>query len=379
MEAVRPNRAEFDLAALRHNLRVLRGLAGPDSKIIAALKANAYGHGAARVARALADDGDAFALATGSFEDALAIRGAGVRLPILMFGGALPEGIPALLAHDLIPTVYDRAGARAVSSAAGAAGRTAPVYVKVDAGLGRLGAPLPDALDYIREVRSLPNVRVGGVYTHLSFFDEAEREWARGRMRAFDGLLGDLEAAGIHVPVTQGLASSCMVAGLTSRGNAVCPGHLLYGVPSVAPSVADTSAFRPVLRSIRSRLIHAGPPKAGMRGAPERDAPSRIGVLPFGLADGYRPPLAGRSAYALVAGERAPIRGLSLEHITLDLSALPAAGVGDEAVLLGESGGESISLADLAEWQGTRLHHVLMAFDRRLPAHYVDEEREPSG
>ena len=372
MEAVRPNRAEFDLAALRHNLRVLRGLAGPDAKIIAALKANAYGHGAAAVARALADDGDAFALATGSFEDALAIRGAGVRLPILMFGGALPEAAPDLLAHDLIPTVYDRAGARAVSSAAGAAGRTAPVYVKVDAGLGRLGAPLPDALDYIREVRSLPNVRVEGVYTHLSFFDEAEREWARGRMRAFDGLLGDLEAAGIHVPVTQGLASSCMAGGLTSRGNAVCPGHLLYGVPSVAPSVADASAFRPVLRSIRSRLIHAGPPKAGMRGVPERDAPSRIGVIPLGLADGYRPPLAGRSAYALVAGERAPVRGLSLEHITLDLSALPAAAVGDEAVLLGESGGESISLADLAEWQGTRLHHVLMAFDRRLPAHYAD-------
>ena len=377
MEAVRPNRAEFDLAALRHNLRELRALAGPESKIIAALKANAYGHGAAAVARALADDGDTFALATGSFEDALAIRGAGVDLPLLMFGGALPEAAPVLLAHDLIATVYDRAGAVAVSGAAAAAGKTAPVYIKVDAGLGRLGAPLPDALDFIREVRSLPDVRVEGVYTHLSFFDEVEREWARGRMRAFDGLLRDLEAAGIDVPVTQGLASSCMVSGLTSRGNAVCPGHLLYGVPSIAPSVADTSAFRPVLRSIRSRLIHAGPPKAGMRGAPERDLPSRIGVLPLGLADGYRPPLAGRAAYALVAGERAPIRGLSLEHLTLDLSALPAAGVGDEVVLLGESGGESISLADLAEWQGTRLHHVLMAFDRRLPAHYVDEERKP--
>ena len=377
MEAVRPNRAEFDLAALRHNLRELRALAGPESKIIAALKANAYGHGAAAVARALADDGDTFALATGSFEDALAIRGAGVDLPLLMFGGALPEAAPVLLAHDLIATVYDRAGAEAVSGAAAAAGKTAPVYIKVDAGLGRLGAPLPDALDYIREVRSLPNVRVEGVYTHLSFFDEVEREWARGRMRAFDGLLQDLEAAGIDVPVTQGLASSCMVSGLTSRGNAVCPGHLLYGVPSIAPSVADTSAFRPVLRSIRSRLIHAGPPKAGMRGAPERELPSRIGVLPLGLADGYRPPLAGRAAYALVAGERVPVRGVSLEHLTLDLSALPAAGVGDEVVLLGESGGESISLADLAEWQGTRLHHVLMAFDRRLPAHYVDEEREP--
>ena len=372
LEAVRPNRVEFDVSAIRHNMRALRAISGPEIKYIAALKANAYGHGAAAVARALADDGDTFALATGSFEDARAIRGAGVDLPIMMFGGALPEAAPLLLEHDLMPTVYDRAGARAVSGAAAAAGRTVSMYVKVDAGLGRLGVPLPDALEYIRELQRLPNVRVEGVYTHLSFYDEAEREWARGRMREFDGFLRDLEAAGIDVPVTQALASSCMVSGLTSLGNAVCPGHLLYGVPSVSPSVADTSAFRPVLRSIRSRLIHAGPPKAGMRGLPERETPSRIGVIPLGLADGYRPAAAGRTACALVDGARVPIRGVSLEHITLDLSERPAAGVGDEVVLLGESGSESISLADLAEWQGTRLHHVLMTFDGRLPAHYLD-------
>ena len=374
MEAVRPNRAEFDLAALRHNARVLRRLAGPESKIIAALKANAYGHGAAAVARALADDGDTFALATGSVEDALAIRNAGVDLPVMMFGGALPEAFPLLLRHDLMPTVYDLDGARAASAAGESAGRTAAVYIKVDAGLGRLGVPLPDALEYIRAVRRHPSLRVEGVYTHLSFYDEAEREWARGRMREFDRLLGDLEAAGFEIPVTQGLASSCMVAGLTSRGNAVCPGHLLYGVPSTAPSVADASAFRPMLRAIRSRIIHAGPPKAGMRGLPESDTPSRIGVIPLGLADGYRPPAPGRTPFALVDGARVPIRGISLEHITLDLSARPAATVGDEVVLLGTSGGESITLADLAEWQGTRLHHVLMAFDGRLPAHYLDTD-----
>ena len=355
-------------------MRALRAISGPEIKYIAALKANAYGHGAPAVARALADDGDTFALATGSFEDALAIRGAGVDLPLMMFGGALPEAAPLLLEHDLMPTVYDLDGARAVSGAGAAAGTTAAVYVKVDAGLGRLGVPLPDALEYVRALRRLPNVRVEGIYTHLSFFDEAEREWARGRMREFDRLLDDLDAAGLEIPVSQGLASSCMVSGLTSRANAVCPGHLLYGVPSVAPSVADTSAFRPMLRAIRSRLIHAGPPKAGMRGLPQSETPSRIGVIPLGLADGYRPAVSGRAASALVAGTRVPIRGVSLEHITLDLSARPDATVGDEVLLLGESGGESITLAELADWQGTRMHQVLMSFDGRLPAHYLDGE-----
>ena len=288
MEAVRPNVAEFDLSALRHNMRALRAISGPEIKYIAALKANAYGHGAAAVARTLAEDGDTFALATGSFEDALAIRNAGVELPIMMFGGALPEAAPLLVEHDLMPTVYDRDGAQAASDAARAAGRTASVYVKVDAGLGRLGVPLPDALEYLRELERLPGLHLEGVYTHLSFYDEAEREWARGRMRAFDGFLRELGKAGIEVPVTQALASSCMVAGLTSLGNAVCPGHLLYGVPSVAPAVADTSAFRPVLRSIRSRLIHAGTPKAANAGpagarnpGPDRgDPPRPCGRIP---------------------------------------------------------------------------------------------------
>ena len=367
-ETVRPNRMEIDLAALRHNMREMRALSGPNLKFIAALKANAYGHGAAAVARALADDGDTFALATGSFEDALAIRNAGVDLPLLMFGGALPEGAASLLSHGLIPTVYDLAGAKAVSDAA-----TTPtaVYIKVDAGLGRLGVPLPDALAFVRRVRELPNVVVEGIYTHLSFFDEAGREWSRERLAAFDAFLENLEAAGIDVPITQAIASSTLLAGLTSRGNAICPGHLLYGVPSVEPAVADTSAFRPVLHSIKSRIIHAGRPKAGMRGAGD-DLPEHIGVIPFGLADGYRPTLPGQPAHALVRGARAPIRGISLEHITLDLTGQPDAGVGEEVVLLGASGDEAITLGDLAEWQGTRMHPVLMAFDRRVPAHYLD-------
>ena len=336
MEAVRPNVAEFDLSAIRHNMRALRAISGPEIKYIAALKANAYGHGAAAVARTLADDGDTFALATGSFEDALAIRNAGVELPIMMFGGALPEATPLLLEHDLMPTVYDRDGARAASEAGRAAGRTVPVYVKVDAGLGRLGVPLPDALEYLRELERLPNLQWRGC-TPTS--PSTTRRSASGRgagCARSTGSSASSEAAGIEVPVTQALASSCMVAGLTSLGNAVCPGHLLYGVPSVAPAVADTSAFRPVLRSIRSRIIHAGPPKAGMRGLPERETPSRIGVIPSAsrTATGPRRPDAPRSPSWTARG--CPSGGCPSSTSPSTSPRGPTAGVGDEVVLLGE-------------------------------------------
>ncbi|MDP6708302.1 MAG: alanine racemase [Alphaproteobacteria bacterium] len=364
--ATRPSWMELDLDALAHNYRSLRASVGPEVKIIPALKANGYGHGVAQMARLLARF-DVHALATGSFEDAKAIREAGIELPILMFGGALPEGMATLLALGLTPTVYDLAGAEAVSAAAT---EPSPVYVKVDAGLGRLGVALPDAFEFIKHLTGMANLVVEGVYTHLSFFDPEGREWSRRQLRAFDALLDELAAAGIEVPVTQALASSTLMAGLESHGNAVCPGHLLYGVPSVAPEVAPIAPYRPVLSAIRSRLIHAGPLKAGMRDA-GRNAPGRVGVIPLGLADGCRAFLPDAPAAVLIDGRRAPVRGVSLEHMTLDLTDFEAAGVGDEVVVMGRSGDDEIGLGDIAAWQGTRQHHVLMAFDGRLPCRYL--------
>jgi alanine racemase len=355
----------IDLEALEHNVRTLRAQVGPETHIIGALKGNAYGHGAGPVARRLARL-DVQYLSTGSLEDALAIREAGVELPILIFGGALPESLPLLVEHGLTPTVYSQAGAEAVSRAAA---RPTAVWVKVDAGLGRLGVPIEQALAFIEHIARLDRLVVEGVYTHLSFHDRAGRDWARERLAAFDAFLESLHAAGIDVPIAQALASSGLIAGLASRANAVCPGHLLYGLSPVEPEVAGIGPYRPVLRAITSRLIHVGTTHDAAPGLGD-SAPRRIGVLPLGLADGYRP-IVAPGASTLIAGRRAPIRGVSLEHMVLDLSDLADTSVGDEVVLLGRSGDGEITLGDLAAWQGTRPHQVLMAFDRRLPCRYL--------
>ena len=194
-EAVRPCWMEIDLAALRGNARALRAQLGDETKIIAALKGDAYGHGVGPVARCLEECG-VHSLATGKLEDAIAIRAAGVRLPILMFAGPLPEGMPRLLEHGLTPTVHDRTSAEAVSRAAGT---PTPVYVKIDCGLGRLGPPVSQGLEFIHFVGGLENVEVEGIYTHLSFHDAAGREWARERFAAFDALLEALEREGLSL------------------------------------------------------------------------------------------------------------------------------------------------------------------------------------
>ena len=363
-EAARPCWMEIDLAALSHNLRVLRSRLAADTRVIAALKGDAYGHGIGPVARCLAEGG-VETLATGSLRDALSIRAAGVETPILMFAGPLPEGMPALLEHGFTPTVHDWTSARAISAAAK---QPTPVYVKVDSGLGRLGGPVAQAHAFIREVRELDGVVVEGVYTHLSFHDEVGREWARERYAEFDALLESLESDGIRVPVTQALASSALLAGLSSRANAVCPGALLYGMSPVAEHVAVSGDYRPVVRAIKSRLIHIGEP-----GQPHR--PARVGVIPVGLADGYQAVRSDAPACALLRGHRVPLAGVSLEYIVLDLSDVDDARVGDEVVLLGESGSKRILLSDLAAWQGAAPHAVLMSFEGRLRARYLGDDR----
>ena len=360
-EAVRPCWMEIDLGALADNVRVLRSRLGPDRHIIAALKGDAYGHGIGPVARCLAR-GDVHSLATGSLRDAVAIREAGVELPILMFAGPLPEGMAPLLERGLTPTVHDWTSAQAISDAATHAARgPAPVYVKVDSGLGRLGVPVADALDFIRKVRALDHVIVEGVYTHLTFQDAEGREWARERIAAFDALLDALEKEGIEVAITQALASAGLIAGIESRANAVCPGSLLYGMSPVSDDVAVAGDYRPVVKWIKSRLIHIGTPPG--RG--------RVGVVPLGIADGYQPVKPGAPASALIDGRRVPMHGVSLEYISLDLSDIADARVGDEVILLGASGDEEILLADIASWQGSVPHVTLMAFEGRLRARYI--------
>jgi alanine racemase len=262
-----------------------------------------------------------------------------------------------LVAAGFIPTVHDETSARAVSAAAA---RPTKVHLKVDAGLGRLGVQLADALEFIRMLRTLPNLELDGIYTHLTFRDAPGRKWARERLAAFDALLVAVEAAGIHVPITQALASAALLAGLSSRANAVCPGSLLYGISPVAPEVGDFGGYRPVACAIKSRIIHIRP----------REASGRSGVIPLGLADGYRPARADAQAYALLHGRRVPITAVSLEYVQLDLAHFREARIGDEVVLLGESGDEHITLSDLAAWQGAPPHEVLSNFEGRLRARY---------
>jgi alanine racemase len=353
---------DIDLTALGHNLAVVRRLAGA-RQVIASVKANAYGHGAVLMSRELARLG-VDTLWTGNIDEALAIRAAGIDARILLFGGHLPRDVPALLQHGLTPTIYDRAGAQAVSAAAAV---PTPIYVKVDAGLGRLGVPIADAEDLIGEIAALPRVVIEGIYSHLPFADAAGRDRSLIQADAFAALLQRLAAKGIEAQVTQVWASSGLLAELPDACNAVCIGHLLYGPSPLPADLASASDLRPVMTAIRARLIHVAHRGAGGASGGYGMRNARVtGVVPLGLGDGMRNPAPGQAMSLLVRGRRAPVIGVSLEHTTLDLTGIDSVQVGDEVVLVGCSDGLSNSFKDVAGWFGCGELEALMSFSGQI-------------
>jgi alanine racemase len=371
--ATHPAWMEFDLGALSANYAELQRRAGPDVKVIASLKANAYGHGIVAAAKTLSALGT-YALSTGSFRDAVAVRDAGITTPILMFGGNLPTGIADYLRHDLMPTIYNKETAEAVSRAA-----TKPmrVFIKVDAGMGRLGIALPDAEAFIQHIATLPNIMLEGVYTHLSFDDAPGQEWSKQGIARFNALMARLRASALDIPVTQAVASSNLMVGHMDESNAICPGHLLYGLPSVTPGLASIQPFQPMLHAVRAQIIHIGEfandPALKGGGYHVNRRGQRTGVVPLGLYDGYRKPRMGAPATVLLKGRRLPVLGVSLEHLTFDLLDFEGAAIGDTVTVLGSDGDDKITIAELADWQGSRALDVLMNFDGRLPHQYLNE------
>ena len=379
---VHPGWAVYDLDRLRANLAEIRRRIGPDQACIAALKGNAYGHGALPVARALDGEGLA-AFMTGSFDEACRLRAEGLRTPVVMFAGALPTGMADLVSAGLMPTVVDRAGAEAAAGAA-PSGETVAVYVKVNAGLGRLGVPLEEAQDFLGELAAMKSLEVQGLYTHLPFGDAHGRDWAEQRLTAFDALLARLEERDQTPPVTQARASSCVAAGLSDRGNAVCVGHLLYGLsPFADASLADLSAYRPVLAEIGSRLIQVSDHLQGsdiaIGGSYGLRHGRRTGVAPFGVAQGLVRPVPGSRPQAVIRGQRAPILAVSLEHLVLDLTDVEDAAVGDIVWLLGGESDAAIGLDELAAWFGMTALDTVMALSGRLTAHYRDASGGAAG
>jgi alanine racemase len=363
---------EVDLDALAWNLKVVRAHLSSRCRILAVVKADAYGHGAIPVCRKLASEGvDALGVAT--TEEGVTLRAAGVATPILVLGPADREQIASMVESALTPAISTPASLDAVVAEAARRDGRIPIHLKVDTGMGRLGL-LPDqmagALATLERARD--HVLLEGIFTHLACADDPDDPFTRGQLECFDGILARVREAGFRPQSVHAANSGAILHYPESWFDTVRPGILLYGAhPSPRARRLD---LRPVI-SFRSRLVQVKELPAGSSVGYGRAyvtrRPGPIGIVPAGYADGLSRALA-ETGGALVAGRLVPYAGrISMDYATLDLASVPGAREGDEVVLLGRQQDQIITADAFASWAGTIPYEALCGIGPRVPRLYL--------
>ena len=370
LDAYRPTWAEVDLDALSANLAAARRRVG-DRRVLAVVKADAYGHGAVDVARALEQEGvETFGVAIP--EEGIELRRAGIRAPILVLGGFAPPQADRLLDDGLVPAIFRQDQVESLGSAAARRGVRAAAHLKIDTGMGRLGVPVADVPAFLAVVAGTPSVRLSGAFSHLAVADEPGDPFTARQIRLFQEAIGMVRAAGLQADDLHLANSAAILEHPPAWLTLVRPGLLLYGY---APSPKVTgAALRPVL-TLRTRIIYIKdvPPGASLGYGRTFVArrPTRVASLAIGYDDGL-PRLVSNRGHVLVRGRRAPIVGrVSMDLTTIDVTDIPGAALGDEVIVLGGSGEDAVGADRLAAWAETISWEVLCGIGARVPRVYV--------
>jgi alanine racemase len=362
----RPTIAQVDLEAIRHNVRALQP---PNAELMAVVKAEAYGHGAAPVARAAVEAGASW-LGVALVEEGLRLREAGIEEPILVLTEFPPGSEKEALVADLTPAAYTERAIDALGEAARALGRRVAVHVKVDTGMHRVGAAPGETLPLVRRALD-QDLEVEGVWTHLAVSEEPGHPANARQLELFRRILEQLADAGIR-PRYRHAANSGAVLGLPQAHlDLVRVGIAMYGVaPGADPSPG--TKLRPAM-SLRSRVgfvkrVPAGEGISyGLRYASHREA--TVATIPVGYADGY-PWALSDAGRVLIGGRRYPVAGaITMDQAMVDCGDDPVV-PGDEVVLIGEQAGGSISASEVAGWAGTIPYEILCGVGERVPRAY---------
>lgn len=367
----RPTWVEIDTEATANNVRQVRELIGPHVRLMIVIKADAYGHGASRIARvALSNGGDQIGVA--SLNEAISLRDAGISAPILVLGFSPAWTARQALLNNVSVTIYDLEIARAFDRAAAELHRRAIVHVKVDTGMGRLGLLPPKVPVFLQQLLSLSSIELEGVFTHFSVADSAEprhREHTDMQFEHFRTLLAELHSMGLRPPVVHCANSAAILTRPETYFDMVRLGIALHGLDPSA-DVPCPSAFRRSL-SFKTTVaqVKCYPPGTpisyGNTYTTERQ--QCIAVIPVGYADGFR-----RAPHhwgeVLVRGRRAKIVGrVTMDQTMIDVTDIPGVRVGDEVVLIGRQGDDEITAEEVADRLGTINYEVVSGILARVP------------
>jgi len=365
----RPTRIRVDLDALSHNLRVLRGHVGVP--VMGIVKANAYGHGLVPVARHLQAQG-VEQLGVAFLEEGVALRQAGITLPILVMGGIFGPQAAELIRHNLEITVSSLDKLRQVEAAAEALGRPATIHLKVDTGMERIGVHSYNAGPFIEAALASPWCRIRGIYSHLACADDPDSPMTARQLERFLEACAHFERLGAPMPLRHLANSGGVLHFPQTHLDMVRPGIALFGV---LPDTASRSPvpLRPVMSLVSQvvyfKVVPAGQPVSyGASWAPAAD--TRVVTVPIGYGDGFPRSLSSRGQ-VLIRGQRHPIVGrICMDQFMVDIGPQGTAYNEDEVVLIGRQGEQAISCEEVAAAAGTIPYEILVGLNGRIPREY---------
>mgnify|MGYP005776126827 FL=1 len=366
--------AEIDLDAVRSNMEAMAAAMDPRAFMMAMVKADAYGHGAVEIARAVSPYVRGYGVAT--IEEGLILRRHGIKKLILILGVTGKDRFPELVKEDIRPAIFQYEKAEALSDAAVSMGRKAKIHLAVDTGMSRIGM-IPDekAFQEALAISRLPGIEIEGIFTHFARADEADKKWVREQYEVFVSFIRKLEEAGVKIPMRHCSNSAGIIDLKDMELDGVRAGISIYGlypsdeVDHLQISLSPAMSWKSFVSYLKT--VPAGTP-VSYGGTFVTDRPTRIATIPVGYGDGYSRNLSGKGEI-LIHGKRVPVLGrICMDQFMADVTDVDDVKEGDMVTLIGRDGGEEITAEEMAERSGGFHYEILCNVGKRMPRVYVE-------
>ncbi|MCR5735953.1 MAG: alanine racemase [Lachnospiraceae bacterium] len=366
--------AEISLDAVSENMDNMHRMLDDNTKMIAVIKANGYGHGALRIAECLEKKDYVFGYATATAEEAFYLRDNGIKKDILILGYTFPENYEQMIKEDIRPSVFKLESARQLNEAAGKLDKKARIHIKIDTGMSRIGFfPDDDSLSEIRKISELEYIEIEGIFTHFARADEKDKQNALGQLKLFKDFADRCDEAGIKIRYRHASNSAGILELKEANLDIVRAGITVYGLWPSEEMDKNRIELKPAMQ-LKSSIVYIKTLPAGVPvsygGTFVTDKPTRVATIPVGYADGYPRSLSNKG-YVLINGKRARILGrVCMDQMMVDVTDIPDAKEYDEAVLLGKQGDAVITAEELGELSGRFNYELVCDISERVPRVY---------
>ena len=367
--------ARIDLDAIAYNMEQMKQNLSPNTKMMAVIKADGYGHGAVQIADMLEGVDYIWGFAVATLDEAVVLRTEGIKKPILVLGCVFPDQYMAMLKHDIRMNVYTEEMAEAISQMAAREGMTAYMHIKLDTGMARLGFDISEnSVAAIERISKMKNVKMEGIFTHFAKADETDKSFTQKQMKDFSRMVDKLKEKNVSFQYEHCANSAAIIDVKDANYDLVRAGISTYGLYPSEEVKKENVKLKPAL-VLKSHVAFVKEIEEGTAisygGTFVSKEKMRIATIPVGYADGY-PRNLSNTGFVLIRGKKAPIVGrVCMDQFMVDVTHIEGTSFGDKVTLIGTDGNETITVEDLSELTGRFNYEFVCDLGKRIPRVYV--------